>query len=262
MSPIRATWFRFLFFPLYVTLFKYLSHRFYKGIFFFLSASWIEFPWHWTQYIIYRASTYVAAQTLIIYRQPLSWVCFRDQKRREQFKKQERRWNVFYSLVTRVVMSAAAGTVSEIPPYCIQHWDTHSQFHYYVGLSRHSWLYWREERQRGTDTRDNRERVVENCRNRYALPIKVHCVLLPDRCFLSVPVRPADCSLLPIVVCRQWGHEDAFISFSWNFLLMSSLSPRPLLTLVATQFWWWLGCYHSVSYIWLSYMYTDTRDII
>lgn len=59
--------------------------------------------------------------------------------------------------------------------------------------------------------------VVENGGNRCILPIKVPSALLPDRCFLFVPVRLTGSSLHSIVVCPQQGHEDTFIMFSREF---------------------------------------------
>ena len=83
------------------------------------------------------------------------------------------------------------------------------------------------ERQRGTDTLDNGGRVVEKVGNGCVLPIKVPSVPPPDRCFLFVPVRLAGSSLHSIVVCPRRGHEDTFIMFSENFLLMRRVSGSP-----------------------------------
>lgn len=77
-----------------------------------LSASWIVFPWPWTRHVTHRASACSAAQTLLIYGQ---FSLLQRSKRAAmdgEIKKEERRWNVFYSLVARV---SCSGTVSE---YC------------------------------------------------------------------------------------------------------------------------------------------------
>ncbi len=154
-----------------------------------------------------------------------------------EMKKEERRWNLLYSPVIGVVMSAAQGQSLK---YDHTVYIQVPLIHGHVQVR----LVW----QQGTDTLDSRKRVVENCRKRDTLPFRVPYVLLPDRCFLFVPVRPADCSLLSIVVCRQWGRGDTFIRFSLNFLLMSlvSVCPWPLPPMVTTQLWWYLGCYRII----------------
>lgn len=202
-----------------MVLFNYLRHCFYRHVFLiffgesapnsFCVMNWISFS---ASFIGWR--TCVAAQALIVCRQAYSWVRLRDQRgERWTARRGQGRGEEIYSTVLfpelwcqRLRDSFRNTTV----PY----WDTHAKF---MRLSRHSWLKWGEERWQGTDTSDNRERLLENCRNRYTLPIKVHYGLLPDRCFLFVPVRPADSSLFSIVARRQRGHEDTLFVFPWIF---------------------------------------------